>query len=89
MTTTPTVRPRRFFDYRFHQVALAVALVGAIVGFSAALYAFLVDGRVIRELIVGSAFAVTAAVPVYKNYLRLKRECGKSVGGDEIAPRVS
>ena len=89
MATTPTVRPSRFFDYRFHQVALTVALVGAVVGFSAALYAFLVDGRVARELIVGSAFAVTAAVPVYKNYFRLKRECGKSERCDETAPQVS
>ncbi|QDT69254.1 hypothetical protein MalM25_21880 [Planctomycetes bacterium MalM25] len=75
------------WDERFHQLALRLAVAGAAIGFLAASIAFVRNGRLATETLQGACFALTAAIPVYYKYRRLRTQrLSGAIPSSETAP---
>ena len=60
------------FNFRLHQIAIVTIVVGASVGVLASAWALIGLGRLEWELFFLSASAAATAIPVYREYKRLK-----------------
>ena len=60
------------FNLRFHQLALFIVAVGAMIGIGAALFAWFTRGQWQANLLETSLVALIAAWPVYLAYRRMR-----------------